>query len=335
MFCNKVGRALGMAVVGSLLLAGGGRASGAIAIETVPVGDAGNAADSSGFGAVGYNYAIGKYEVTAGQYTAFLNAVGATDTYKLYNAFQSETTFGSGITRSGVSGSYTYAVEAAFVNRPVNWVSFADAMRFANWLHNGQPTGAQDASTTEAGAYSVNGVTGGALNAVSREANWKWAVTSENEWYKAAYYDPNKAGGAGYWLYPTKNNTVPGRDLDDVSGNNANYFGTPFPIDSDKYTTLVGEFQDSEGPYNTFDQGGNVWEWNESLIGGNFRGLLGGALNEQGFTLHSGYRDIYGDPLYENSGVGFRVSQIPEPGSMALLTLSVAGMVLRRRRAAR
>ena len=38
------------------------------------------------FGAVGYAYSIGKYEVTVGQYTAFLNAVAATDTYGLYDS---------------------------------------------------------------------------------------------------------------------------------------------------------------------------------------------------------------------------------------------------------
>ena len=53
-------------------------ASGALAaiIETVPVGDVGNAGDmrvmvvggaTSGYGRVDYAYNIGKYEVTAGQ----------------------------------------------------------------------------------------------------------------------------------------------------------------------------------------------------------------------------------------------------------------------------
>src|ERR1039458_5756727 len=63
-----------------------------ITIVTVPVGDAGNAPDTlvmddgtMGYGAVAYNYNIGKYDVTAGQYAAFLNAVAATDTYGCYN----------------------------------------------------------------------------------------------------------------------------------------------------------------------------------------------------------------------------------------------------------
>jgi formylglycine-generating enzyme len=60
-----------------------------ISLKFVTVGNPGNQPDTrydeTGFGAVDYVYAIGKYEVTAGQYTAFLNAVAATDTYGLYN----------------------------------------------------------------------------------------------------------------------------------------------------------------------------------------------------------------------------------------------------------
>ena len=63
----------------------------------VTVGNPGNVGEASGWGrdnggpericgSVAYAYNIGKYEVTAGQYTAFLNAVGGVDTYALYNA---------------------------------------------------------------------------------------------------------------------------------------------------------------------------------------------------------------------------------------------------------
>lgn len=318
----------GLALVAGVLLAGARLASASIVIDTVPVGNPGNAADTAdgdifapgtqNYGAVGYAYNIGKYEVTAGQYTAFLNAVAATDTYALYSTNQALTTFGSGIARSGSSGSYTYTVDANFVNRPVNYVSFGDAMRFANWLHNGQPTGAQNASTTEDGAYFVNGATSNAaLLAVTRKTGWQWAVTSEDEWYKAAYHDPVNAGAdAGgttdYWLYPTQSDTAPGQDMADVSGNNANYYTSPFtyPIDSPRYTTLVGEFQSSDSQYGTFDQGGNVWEWNEAIIwSGSDRGLRGGSFSLDGCDcyLQSGSRD-YGYPTFESLYIGFRVS---------------------------
>ena len=62
-----------------------------ISLSTVTIGNAGNAADSTtGYGAVGYSYNIGTTEVTLTQYTAFLNAVAATDTYGLYRALQYE-----------------------------------------------------------------------------------------------------------------------------------------------------------------------------------------------------------------------------------------------------
>src|ERR1051325_949782 len=142
-----------------------------IQIQTVPVGDPGNANDPStgGFyGGVGYAYNIGKYEVTVGQYTAFLNSVAATDTYGLYNISMFGAANIAGIYRHGASGTYSYSVIGS-ANHPITYVSWGDAARFANWLNNSQPTGAEGAGTTETGAYSLNGaVTDAALNAVSR-----------------------------------------------------------------------------------------------------------------------------------------------------------------------
>ena len=309
----------------------------AVTIATVPVGNAGNAGDTrypsggvSSFGSVAYTYNIGKYEVTAGQYTAFLNAVAATDTYGLYSTTMSRTDYGSGISRNGSSGSYAYSVDAAFVNRPVNCVSWGDSVRFANWLHNNQPTGAQGLSTTEDGAYYVNGATISVqFMAVTRKTGWRWAITSEDEWYKAACYNP---GSSSYYDYPTSSNTAPGRDLNDVSGNNANsYTGSaPGPIDSPYYTTVAGEFQNSDSPYGTFDQGGNVWEWNEAILNGPYRGLRGGSFGISDAKLRASSRS-YGHPPSEDRTVGFRVSEVPEPAAIMILALGSALMLRRKR----
>jgi hypothetical protein len=87
-----------------------------------------------------------------------------------------------------VGNPYEYTVASSHVNRPVNLVSYWDACRFANWLHNGQPTGAQGPGTTETGAYTLNGYNGVDGRTIQRNADWKWAITSEDEWYKAAYH---------------------------------------------------------------------------------------------------------------------------------------------------
>jgi hypothetical protein len=113
-----------------------GPAAAAVTIDWVLVGDPGNAADTAtncyaaDCGSVGYEYSISKYEVTNAQYAEFLNAKAASDPLGLYNPSMG-TGFG-GITRSGSSGSYSYAPRSGFGSRPVILVSFYDALRFAN-----------------------------------------------------------------------------------------------------------------------------------------------------------------------------------------------------------
>jgi sulfatase modifying factor 1 len=313
------------------LLCLGSLAQANITIDTVAVGNAGNAADTTGYGSVGYGYHIGTYEVTAAQYTAFLNAKAGTDTYGLYNTYMGDPSgsLGCNIQRIGSSGSYSYSVASDWANRPVNYVSYWDSCRFANWLGNGQGNG-----DTENGGYTLT-PTGIANNTITRNTGWTWAVTSENEWYKAAYY---KGGGtsAGYWAYPTKSNTAPANQvLGTDPGNSANYYINNYSIGSPYYRTNVGEFENSASAYGTFDQGGNVWEWNEAIISGAYRGLRGGSFSNVYITLHASYRDyVYYYPTTESYDVGFRVSEVPEPSSIIALLGGLVGLLGTRRRRA-
>jgi sulfatase modifying factor 1 len=103
----------------------------------------------------------------------------------------------------------------------MKWVSFWDAARFANWRHNGQPTGAQGPGTTENGAYhDVGNQTLFGCNAGA-----KFFIPTEDEWYKAAYHNKSAGLAADYFNYPTGSNVFPRRDMTEATkpGDNANY----------------------------------------------------------------------------------------------------------------
>lgn len=268
-----------------------GVAQAAITIETVPVGNPRNDPDTRyatpGYGSVACAYNISKYEVTTGQYTAFLNAVAKTDTYGLYNPSMDTavSSYGCNIKRTGSSGSYTYSVGVDWANRPVNYVSFWDACRFSNWMSNGQG----DVSTTEYGTYTLTSA-GIANNTITRNTGAMWAVASEDEWYKAAYHKNDGITG-NYWDYPTGSNTLPSNDLGNPDGgNNANFYQDGYTTGSPYWSTPVGEFESSESAYGTFDQGGNMWEWNEAIISDEFRGVRGASWASLAAALPASYR---------------------------------------------
>jgi sulfatase modifying factor 1 len=283
-------------------------------IGTSYVGDIGNTADVSGYGAVGYGYHVGTHEVTNSQYVSFLNATGSTNAHGVYHSSMNSSTHG-GIQQSGTSGSFTYSVKAGMGNKPVNYVSFWDAARFTNYLTTGG---------TESGVYNLGGVTAPTNNTITRDATaWNAggvAVASEDEWYKAAYY---KGGSttAGYWDYAHQS--------DSITTDDANYASSVGTL------TDVGTYSDDASYYGTFDQGGNAWEFNDEIVSSSNRGLRGGAFNSTGHALQSSNRSNY-DPTSGLDSIGFRVSSlapIPEPSSYAAMfgCLALACATIRRK----
>ena len=289
-------------------------------LEMVTIGNAGNRADAGNtsdpnvYGAVAYAFQIGKYEVTLEQYTAFLNAVAATDTYALYESEMTNDLHIAGILRSGSSGSFTYSVIGSG-ERPVTYVDWFDAARFCNWLHNGRPTGAQGASTTETGAYALNGATSGV--GFTREVTANYWIPSEDEWYKAAFHDPTGPGDE-YYAYPTMSDTPPDNQIGALPlMNQANVYTTVYSVtqlssrsSTQNYLTDRGAFEGSPSFYGTFDQGGNVWEWTDGLVGGTMRALRGSSWDNNTSQMQSSFRSTYG--LERADTVGFRVAS-PAP----------------------
>ena len=321
--------------VGSAILAGISLITPALATVNiyVDVGNAGNANDTatgSVYGAVAYAYKIAQNETTISQYADFLNAKAQTDTTGLYNTAMGSDLNIAGITRSGVSGSYSYSVVAGSDNRPISYVSWFDAARFTNWLGNGRGAG-----STETGAYTLSGATSGIF--VKNVGATVW-IPSESEWYKAAYYDPNKGGAGigGYWQQANQSNTVAGNTIG--VANSANYYdgdyvgsGTSSLPTANALTDAGAYGLNSDSAYGTNDQAGNVQEWNDAVISGSSRGLRGGSWGGTSLLLPASFRNG-GGPTSESSDVGFRVASVPEPTCLVLTMLAGSWMLSRRKR---
>ncbi len=330
--------------VAAWCLATGSADAEPITIDWVTVGDPGNAADTTGYGAVAGEYKIMKFEFTNAQYVDFLNAVdpNAQNLRSLYNPQMDTSPYGGiGYLFFAAAGT-KYRVRTNMGDKPVNFVDWFDAARVANWMHNGQGSG-----STETGAYTLNGATSG--EAVARNPGALFYVPNEDEWYKAAYYKGGSAN-AGYWDYATQSDSAPspvsagptGIGSAGPNGNFANYYqGADWNGRRGNFTTIGT----NGGPsaYGALDMSGNALEWNDldgtpSL----FRGYRGGSfIANDSFAVSSAYR-LFQYTTTSLDTMGFRlagVSAQPVPeidpagmGSVLALVTGALGLLERRRR---
>jgi hypothetical protein len=73
-----------------------------------------------------------------------------------------------------------------------------------------------------------------------------------------------------------------------------------------------------------------VFQWNEAIIDGTYRGLRGGSFTYDSSYLESSTRLVGATPSEVFSDIGFRVAQVPEPASFGILALGAIGILLRR-----
>ena len=283
----------------------GGGTSNEFTIDFVDIGNTGNAADTTTYGAVPYEYRTGKNEIS-----------------------QLQITKATQIGMAHVSaGAWTGSQPAA----NINWY---EAAAFVNFLNtNSGKTAAYDLTFSNsqwsmALWSSEQAWTAGGTN-LYRNKNAFYFLPSDNEWYKAAYYN---AAGTNYFLYPTASSSVPTAVASGTNAGSAVY----------NNAALVPAIVDSAGglsPYGTMGQGGNIFEWNESAFDGSnsspseHRANRGGDWINTGFFMRSSDRNNDA-PTSEHDDLGFRVASVPEPSTYALLLMAGAGCLLWQRRKA-
>lgn len=298
----------------SLLALMAASSGAAVNIEWVSVGHPGNDCDphpQGCFGGVAYPFQIGKFEVTNAQFAEFLNSKAANaDPLLLYHPSM-------GIGRVCSPEACSYSAISGQESKPVRYVSFFDALRFANWMNNGQGSG-----DTETGAYTLTGGTPLPTNyaTVTRNAGTAVFVASEDEWYKAAYHNASGIHGTDYFTYPTGTEAEPTCSSPSALANHMNCNSVVGDV------TVVGSYAASPSPHGTFDQGGNVHEWNETNIsseGSETRVYRGGSYPAAASYSRSGPGNPFA-PWAELPFVGFRV--VPEPGATLQLAFGILAL---------
>ena len=305
----------------------------------------GSAADyTTGYGSVGYTYQISKYDVTNSQYTQFLNAAdpSGSNTTKIYDARMSAANLGLAYTgginfnAAATSGS-KYSVKTGQESFPATWIRWDSGGRMVNWLANGQGSG-----STESGVYDMSVLTSGFATPPTRAPGATIFLPSENEYYKAAYYDPTKSGIGGYWQYGVMSDTAPvgvapsgGSKSANIGNGNSGGGSTADTMattgaafsTSVNYLTNVGAYATATSYYGLYDTEGLLYNWTEATrtsFGNQLPIYRGGSWRYGDQSDGAAYRNIYsGAAVASYAWYGLRIASLPS-APPATITIDVA-----------
>ena len=305
-----------------------GSGANQLSMTFVTIGNPGNAADTTGIpnpaGAVGYTYDIGKFEVSRDMITKYNTNIGTGNSLAISLADM-----------SGRGGNG--------VNRPATGITWNEAARFVNWLNTSKGFApaykyANTTITTNLTPWTVSDTLDYDASNLYRSKRANFFLPSFNEWYKAAYYDPNKSGADKYWDYPQGSDSIPTQTTGGTTRDTAvyGYITNYSPAD----VTNAGGLS----PYGVMGLGGNVTEWEESSVdlsnsdGSSNRGWRGGSWIQNASFMGSSYRRTDFTPNGEDNELGFRVASynsdavVPEPSMMVIgMVFGLGGLAAKRR----
>jgi formylglycine-generating enzyme len=294
-----------------------GSGANTFSMEFVPIGNPGNAADTTGnpnpAGSVANEFHMGKYEVSEDM-----------------------------IIKANAEGGLFLTKDTRGANKPATNITWNEAARFVNWLNTtgGFPKAYKFALNPGDAGYTSNTQAnqnivvwapadpGYNANNLYRNSLAKYFLPSVDEWYKAAYYDPTSGV---YYDYATGSDTAPAF-VDNGTAPGTAVYNRPFNGLAPADITDAGGLS----PYGTMAQNGNVFEWNESdVIAPN--GPVGDARYYRGgywssTTTHLQSTSFFSQVATGSENIrGFRVATlVPEPSAAMLISIASLGLLWRR-----
>jgi formylglycine-generating enzyme required for sulfatase activity len=282
-------------------------------------------------GRVDYTYRISKTEMSAADWAPFANAnlrIGDPWETGLNAYFGQMLDIGPG----GILQPRTDIPAGDRLN--LGSVTWYDAARYCNWLHNGK---AETREAMEYGAYDLRGFlpNPNPITPPTRLPGATFFLPTDDEWVKAVHFDPNRYGTEqpGYWDYPYASDSPPVPGPVGVGNTNAGYHPQTDPLLSFR----VGAYTYVSSPWGLLDASGGVSEWLEtpSKFGLPTRAYDGFAAfrSQSPNALSLDHIAPTGEEIPQSRWfwLGFRVASVPST-SHALIWVGCGAWLQRRRR---